>query len=164
MPFPNCSGRASSLVRLPAISSRGVEDGHGHLPLVARPIGTESSAPGGSPRLQRASRALPSNLTRGDGTRRLGLSPLRGGVPHMRTGGCRAMPERSQIGGVSRLAPDPSPVWRPIPVRAGIARGCSQRQVSRETKRCSTGSRSWEAVCVSRTCPSVDLASGITQC
>ena len=132
---------------------------------------TTSNAPrgtvvalGADPTLQRAWRAFSSNPTCGDGTRRLGVSLLRGGVFHMRIGGCQAEPDRTRIRGRSWSAPGPSPIWRPTPVWAGIERGCSQRQVSRETKRCSTGSRSWEAVCVSRTCPSVDLALGITQC
>lgn len=35
-PFPNCSGRESSLVRLPAIRAGGVEDSNSHQPLATR--------------------------------------------------------------------------------------------------------------------------------
>ena len=35
-PFPNCSGRDSSLVRLPAIRAGGTEDGNSHQPLATR--------------------------------------------------------------------------------------------------------------------------------
>jgi len=43
-PFPNCSGRESSLARLPAIRAGGTEDGNRHRSIATRRVGTERSA------------------------------------------------------------------------------------------------------------------------
>ena len=78
-PFPNCSGRESSLVRLPAISSGGVEDGNSHQPLATRHSDSvRRVALGGRAGAGLGMSMFHSNPICGDGARRLGVPPALG--------------------------------------------------------------------------------------
>ena len=80
-PFPNCSGRESSLVRLPAISSGGVEDGNSHQPLATRHSDSvRRVALGGRAGAGMGMSMFHPKPIRGDGARRLGVPQLRGGA------------------------------------------------------------------------------------
>lgn len=99
-PFPNCSGRESSLVRLPAISSGGVEDGNSHQPLATRHSDSvRRVALGGRAGAGMGMSMFHPKPIRGDGARRLGVPPRSGEeCSHMRTGGCQADPVHTRIG------------------------------------------------------------------
>lgn len=78
-PFPNCSGRESSLVRLPAISSGGVEDGNSHQPLATRHSDSvRRVALGGRAGAGMGMSMFHPKPIRGDGARRLGVPPALG--------------------------------------------------------------------------------------
>ena len=121
-PFPNCSGRESSLVRLPAISSGGVEDGNSHQPLATRHSDSvRRVALGGRTVAGMGMSTFHSNPICGDGTRRLGVPLLRGGaLPYENRWVSRRLgsyTDRRRSPGWHRV---PSPVMRPMSVRAGI--------------------------------------------
>lgn len=121
-PFPNCSGRESSLVRLPAISSGGVEDGNSHQPLATRHSGSvRRVALGGRTVAGMGMSTFHSNPNCGDGTRRLGVPLLRGGaLPYENRWVSRRLgsyTDRRRSPGWHRV---PFPVMRPTSVRVGI--------------------------------------------
>ena len=121
-PFPNCSGRESSLVRLPAISSGGVEDGNSHQPLATRHSDSvRRVALGGRTVAGMGMSTFHSNPICGDGTRRLGVPLLRGGaLPYENRWVSRRLgsyTDRRRSPGWHRV---PFPVMRPTSVRVGI--------------------------------------------
>lgn len=121
-PFPNCSGRESSLVRLPAISSGGVEDGNSHQPLATRHSDSvRRVALGGRTVAGMGMSTFHSNPNCGDGTRRLGVPLLRGGaLPYENRWVSRRLgsyTDRRRSPGWHRV---PFPVMRPTSVRVGI--------------------------------------------
>ena len=80
-PFPNCSGRESSLVRLPAIRAGGTEDGNSHQSLATRHSDSvRRVALGGRTVAGMGMSTFHSNPICGDGARRLGVPQLRGGA------------------------------------------------------------------------------------
>ena len=121
-PFPNCSGRESSLVRLPAISSGGVEDGNGHQPLATRHSDSvRRVAPGGTARAGMGMSMFHPKPIYGDDTCWLGVPLLRGGaLPYENRWVSRRLgsyTDRRRSPGWHRV---PSPVMRPTSVRVGI--------------------------------------------
>lgn len=78
-PFPNCSGRESSLVRLPAIRAGGTEDDNNHQLLATRHSDSvRRVALGGRAGPGMGVSMFHPKPIRGDGARRLGVPPALG--------------------------------------------------------------------------------------
>lgn len=78
-PFPNCSGRESSLVRLPAIRAGGTEDDNNHQLLATRHSDSvRRVALGGRAGAGMGVSMFHPKPIRGDGARRLGVPPALG--------------------------------------------------------------------------------------